>query len=164
MAERAFGFGTARARIAFDPDRPLAYLGWKSTYEADGGPAQFVALNTDTMAVEAAVDIDVPDLGFIHSLVLGPRPPRVESLSAIVSGSTVTLTWTNAVSQGRATQLNLEAGSASGLANLAQFVLPPGASSLVVSGVPAGTYFVRVRPVNGTGVGPASNEVAVTVR
>lgn len=162
-SERAFAFGTAPASIAFDPDHPIAYLGWKATYESDGRPAHFVVFNTDTIAVEAEADIFTPGLGFIHALVLGPRPPQVTALSANTNGSTVTLGWTTAASQNHATHLTIEAGSASGLANLARFVVPAGSTTLAVADVPAGTYFVRVRSSNLTGGGAASNEIMVTV-
>lgn len=88
----------------------------------------------------------IPRLGILSALVLGPRPPRAEALSAVVSGSSVTLSW-----------------AAPGLANLARFALLPGETGLQVPDVPPGTYFVRVRSANGTGEGIASNEVTVTV-
>ncbi len=163
IAELEFPFGMTPVRLAFDPDRPTAYLGWKTTSDADNLPAHFVALNTNTMAVEAEADIFVPRLGLISGLVLGPRPPHVEGLSAVVNGSAVALSW--AIAAGRtATRLIVEAGSAPGMANLARFVLPPGETTLVVPNVPSGRYFVRVRPANWTGEGVASNEIAVTVQ
>lgn len=78
-----------------------------------------------------------------------------------VSGSTVTLTW-NAAS-GSPTTYIVEAGSASGLTDLANSDLGGTATSLTAAGVGAGTYFVRVRARNACGLGPASNEVIVTV-
>jgi hypothetical protein len=60
IAERGFTFGTAPARLAFDPDRPIVYIGWKATSEADNLPAHFVVFNTETMAVEAEADILLP--------------------------------------------------------------------------------------------------------
>jgi hypothetical protein len=73
------------------------------------------------------------------------------------SGSTVTLTW-GAVAG--ATGYVIEAGSASGLANLAQ------AATSVTSATataPAGTYYVRVRATNACGISAASPEIVVTV-
>jgi hypothetical protein len=40
---------------------------------------------------------------------------------------------------------------------------PSAATVISFSGVPPGRYYVRVRGVNGQGVGPVSNEVRVTV-
>jgi hypothetical protein len=162
IAERGFTFGTAPATLAFDPDRPIVYIGWKATSEADNLPAHFVVFNTETMAVEAEADILLPRLGYVAALVLGPRPPRVEALSADVNGASVTLSWTTGRSR-QATRLIVEAGSQHGMANLARFVLPPGQAGLLVPDVPPGTYFVRVRAANATGEGLASNEITVTV-
>jgi hypothetical protein len=69
----------------------------------------------------------------------------------------VTLTW-NAVAG--ATGYIVEAGSESGLSNLAQLqVASPG----LTAGAPNGRYFVRVRAVNACGTGPPSAEVVVNV-
>jgi hypothetical protein len=163
IAEFTFEFGTAPLHLAFDPERPIAFIGWKATSEADNLPAHFVVLDTDTMAVRAAADIALPGLGYVSALVLAPRPPRVEALSATVNGPAVTLTWTNGASQALATHLIVEAGSASGLTDLARIAVPTGRSSLVVPHVPSGTYFVRVRSANATGEGAASNEITVSV-
>jgi predicted phage tail protein len=60
-----------------------------------------------------------------------------------------------------ATQYEIEAGSAPGLADLATVrVTDP---QLVVDGVPTGTYYVRVRAINTIGKSGASREVQVVV-
>jgi predicted phage tail protein len=56
----------------------------------------------------------------------------------------------------------LEAGSATGLSNLASVAIGP-ATTFSTSGVPAGSYFVRVRAVNAAGSSAVSNEVIVVV-
>lgn len=83
-------------------------------------------------------------------------------MTASVAGSTVTLGWSLARLIGMS--FIIEAGSASGLANLANLITGTSALSLVVPGVPAGTYFVRVRGINVCGAGLSSNEVVVNVR
>ncbi len=65
-----------------------------------------------------------------------------------MTGRLVTLTWGAAAG---ATSYVVEAGSASGLANLA--VLPVGANPALTVTAPPGTYFVRVRGLNGCGAG-----------
>jgi hypothetical protein len=84
-----------------------------------------------------------------------PAAPGAPSRTG--SGTFVSLTWP-AVSG--ASSYVVEAGSATGLANLAQLVV----SSAGISGnVPAGTYFVRIRATNACGTGAASPELVVTV-
>jgi len=78
------------------------------------------------------------------------------------SGGTVALGWQ--ASAGGATTYILEAGSASGLANLVTLNLGSATPGFGAGGVAAGTYFVRVRGMNRCGVGPASNEIVIAVR
>ena len=80
-------------------------------------------------------------------------------LSHVVSGSTVTLSWTPLSG---AVSYRLEAGTAPGLSNAA--VLTLAHASYVAAGVPDGMYYVRVLAFSGTGATLAmSNEVAVAV-
>jgi predicted phage tail protein len=92
-----------------------------------------------------------------------PAPPGAPSFTShSVSGNTVTLNW-QAPTQGTATSYIIEAGSAPGLANLA--VANTGSTALTASfsGVPAGTYYVRLRAVNAQGASVVSNERTITV-
>ncbi|MGE3886031.1 MAG: carboxypeptidase regulatory-like domain-containing protein [Vicinamibacterales bacterium] len=91
-----------------------------------------------------------------------PAPPYAPwGLEAAVAGSTVTLTW-QPPRLGTATSYLVRAGSAPGLSNLAQANTGSGTSA-VFSGVPPGTYYVRVHAVNSVGASIASNEVRVVV-
>jgi predicted phage tail protein len=89
-------------------------------------------------------------------------PGAPASLSASVSGNTVVLTWT-APSSPIVANYVIEAGSAPGLSNLAVSSTSGTQTSAAFSGVPFGTYYVRVRARNALGVGNASNEVTVPV-
>lgn len=89
-----------------------------------------------------------------------PAPPT--GLTAQVSGSTVTLSWSAPAGGTAPTAYVIEAGSASGLADLATFVADT-TPSVVVTGVPAGRYYVRVRARNGAGTGTPSTELVVVV-
>ena len=91
-------------------------------------------------------------------VVVACAPPPPAGLTQSVTGGTVSMSW--AASAG-ATGYVVEAGSSSGLANLA--TLAVGAPALVVN-APRGTYVVRVRATNACGVGVASAEVVVTVQ
>ena len=90
-----------------------------------------------------------------------PAPPSSPSLSHSVSGSTVTLTWTAPVF-GPVTGYIIEAGSATGLSNIA--VANVGnVLTQSFGGVPPGTYYVRIRAVNAQGVSIVSNERTIIV-
>ncbi|MBZ5559773.1 MAG: hypothetical protein LAO77_21100 [Acidobacteriia bacterium] len=115
-------------------------------------------------------------------LQVGPcsaAPVAPTNVVNIALGSTVILRWTSGA---RATGYVLEAGSASGLANLAVsditnsmtsfqgFISPfaPIGNSnqvgLVAPGIGAGTYYVRLRSKNGCGLSGPSNETVVVVK
>lgn len=77
---------------------------------------------------------------------------------------TITLAWDPPEDGGGPTTYIIEAGSARGRSDLTVFeTAATGEPILVVSGVPAGTYFVRVRARNSAGVSGASNEIVVRV-
>jgi hypothetical protein len=92
----------------------------------------------------------------------GPVPDAPTRLTATVLGSTVTLGWNPPVGNAAADYW-IEAGSASGLSDLASFTTGTAATTFMASSVGGGTYFVRVRAVNGAGAGPVSNEVRLVV-
>jgi hypothetical protein len=86
------------------------------------------------------------------------------NLTVSVSGSTVVLSWTQPpIQDSPVSSYIVEAGSSPGVVNLANFNTGNPATSLTVPGVPNGTYYVRVRAVNATGVSAASNEVVAIV-
>ena len=88
-------------------------------------------------------------------------PGAPSGISASVSGSTITLTWTAA--SGSPAGYVVDAGSAPGLSNLASGTDVGAGTTLSAPNMPAGTYYVRVRARNSCGTGSASNEVSVTV-
>jgi len=92
----------------------------------------------------------------------GPVPDAPTGLTATAFGSTVTLGW-NPPAGNAAADYRIEAGSASGLSDLASFTTGTTATSFMAGSVGTGTYFVRVRALNGAGAGPASNEVRLVV-
>ena len=86
-----------------------------------------------------------------------PAPPT--GLQASVTGNLLTLTW-----QAPALPVSgyvIEAGTASGLANIASVPVPAAPTTLTAP-VANGTYFIRVRSVHGVTSAP-SNEVSVTI-
>ncbi len=88
-----------------------------------------------------------------------PNPPQ--NLQSAVSGSTVTVGWTPPATGPAPLGYQLEAGSAPGIADLA--VLPTASTLLTFPGIPAGTYFVRVRSLGSGGASSPSNEAVVVV-
>jgi hypothetical protein len=90
-------------------------------------------------------------------------PGPTGSLSGSVTGSTVALTWLQPTSADPATSYVVEVGSSAGAANLASFDTGSSATTLTVTAVPSGTYYVRVRAKNSAGTSAPSNEVVLTV-
>src|SRR5262249_50099942 len=86
-----------------------------------------------------------------------PGPP--EGLSATVNGSTVTLVWQAASSGCSAASYVIQAGSAPGLSNRANFSTGNPVPSFTAGNVAAGVYYVRVLGANAAGTSAASNEI-----
>ena len=80
----------------------------------------------------------------------------------IVNGRGVVLQWTDP-SPNTATGVRIEAGSASGLSDLAVMDFPYWVTGHAIEPVPPGRYYVRVRARSAGGWGPSSNEQIVPV-
>ena len=83
-------------------------------------------------------------------------PAAPTGLTESGSGSTVILRWTAAAG---ATDYIVEAGTGPGLTNIVSARV--GNVTQVTTTAPPGTYYIRIRALNASGVGPASNEVVV---
>lgn len=83
------------------------------------------------------------------------------NVTAFMSGGLLTLTWADPTTGGTPTGYVVEAGSASGAANIAS--VPVTSRSFTFEPVPNGYYFLRVRARNAAGVGPASVEQMIVV-
>ena len=88
-------------------------------------------------------------------------PGAPEDLEATVTGSAVTFTWSAPLTGGAAAGYVLEAGTGPGLSDIAR--VPLAATTLTAPNVPAGAYYIRVRAVNGAGLGEASSEIELIV-
>lgn len=120
-------------------------VGTTGTFGASGCPAPRVTLRTSAVSVAALA------------------PQAASGLSATVTGSTVTLTWSAPAGGDAPTSYIVQAGSSPGLSDLASFDTGGTATTLAVLNVPGGTYYVRVRGNNSAGPGAPSNEFLLVV-
>lgn len=96
------------------------------------------------------------------SLGAQPQPPGPpQNLAVTVAGTTVTLAWAPPSTGSPPASYVVEAAVSPGGPALASLTLT--ATTFSVPNVPNGVYFVRVRGVDASGVGPPSNEVVATV-
>jgi hypothetical protein len=78
----------------------------------------------------------------------------------VVNGSTVTLNWF--APHGPVTGYIVEAGSRPGLADLAAAAVGAG-QTMSFTGVPRGSYYVRMRAFNTRGRSVVSDEIVIVV-
>lgn len=100
--------------------------------------------------------------GTANVVVMEP-PSSPTLLEAVVVGAEVTLTWQVSDTSRLATDFVVEAGSSPTSFELLSQRLGSDGTTFVATDVPAGRYYVRVRGVNATGIGPPSNVVEVLV-
>lgn len=131
------------------PAQTVGGVGYAFTAWSDGGAASRAILTPAVATTYTA--------SFTAVSVTG-APTAPGGLSAVVNGATVRLSWNRAVG---AQGYRLEAGTASGLANLVNADM--GDVTAFQGLVPPGTYFVRVRGVNAAGASAPSGEVQVVV-
>jgi hypothetical protein len=93
----------------------------------------------------------------------GAVPNPASGLVATSSGSTVTLVWSAPAGGCPASAYFVEAGSAPGLSNLANFSTGNSATTFSAGGVGNGSYYVRVRSWSPAGKSAASNEALLVV-
>jgi hypothetical protein len=84
--------------------------------------------------------------GCVIAMGMATVPAAPRALTSDIQGRRVTLSW---IDPGNTTHFQVEAGSATGVANL--FDRAVGATSFTISDVPPGTYYVRVRAINYVG-------------
>jgi hypothetical protein len=90
-------------------------------------------------------------------------PGGPTNVSATVLGTSVTVLWTKPADSCTPTSYVIEAGSRSGASDLASFNTGSTATSYTAAGVGNGTYYVRVRALNGASQSVASTEYTLRV-
>jgi hypothetical protein len=93
----------------------------------------------------------------------GSPPGTPRNLVATATGSTVTIGWIAGASGGTPTSYVLEAGTRPGGSDAAAFDTGNDRTSFVTQGVPAGTYYLRLRSANAHGGSAPSAEVSLVV-
>lgn len=88
-------------------------------------------------------------------------PGAPVAFSASANGTTATFSWAPSSGGGAPASYLLEASLTAGGPVVA--ALPAPSTTLTVSNVPIGTFFVRVRGVNVAGIGPASPEQSISI-
>lgn len=101
-----------------------------------------------------------PEAEAFVSLTAG-RPGRTPRPRAWTSGRALFMEWDPPSGGDPVTSYLVEAGSAPGVANLA--VLPLSAVRSFSTGVPVGTFWLRVRAVNGEGTGEPSEDIGLVM-
>lgn len=97
-----------------------------------------------------------------HLIVLEPPQPPSD-LTAEISGSVVTLRWSQPGASRRATDYVIEAGATPTSFTLVSRRTGSDEPAFVVPHVPRGVYFVRVRAANAVGVSLPSEAIQVSV-
>jgi hypothetical protein len=154
---------------------------WERADYYFGAPAAIAGNNTPWIAATAIAPTRVDEAGELllwnqklaaagvtvgsHFVVWPPSgiPAPPSGVTASASLASVTLGWTGPSSGPAPTAYVIEAGSLSGLADLATFSTGSTSTTFSATGVPAGTYFLRVRAANASGSSTWSNEVGLVV-
>lgn len=90
-------------------------------------------------------------------------PPAVpQEIAAAAVGANVTLTWKAGAGQAASSYV-IEAGSMTGLSDLANFDTGNAATTFAAGGVGSGTYVIRLRAVNTCGISGTSGEAVLVV-
>jgi mono/diheme cytochrome c family protein len=157
-AEAATGYRIEVGTASGLRDRGVFTTGVTTTFTVEG-----LAAGTYSIRVRAfnAGGESGPSNEVVATIVPPGTPSAPRNVQATVNGRSVQLSWQLPIGSIPILAFQLEVGSAPGRSDLAIAVVPT--LSITAAGVADGTYFIRVRALNALGVGPASNEIAVTV-
>ena len=91
-----------------------------------------------------------------------PHAPR--DYSVVVSLTSAVLNWNAPLGGAAPTSYQLEIGSRPGASDRATFPVSGAVTNLAVHGIPVGTYYTRLRSINGAGASAPTAENVVVVR
>jgi hypothetical protein len=96
---------------------------------------------------------------------VGPAPTAPQNLTAVVNGSSFTMTWDPPLNAGSAIihTYYIGAGSSPVVSNLAFFPTGNALTSFVTPPLPNGSYWVRVMALSAGGLGPATPDLRVVI-
>jgi hypothetical protein len=159
--------GESRPGIAMTDALPTggAVRAWEPE---DVGGGSISVIDTSTTAVlfgGLMYDTNNVQIGAVLYPLLGlpgvPPPPTTPEV--LVRGSRLTLAWTPPPLGARPTTYVIEGGSGPGQRNLANFSTGSTGTTFTADGLAAGTYYLRMRSANASGVGAAGLEQAFVV-
>ncbi|HKB12490.1 MAG TPA: matrixin family metalloprotease, partial [Vicinamibacterales bacterium] len=136
------------------------------------GQSVAAVMNSHVSNTDQLQSDDIAGVAALYGGTGAGTPPPSPSLSApgapsglttAATGSSVSLAWRAPASGGAPSTYVIEAGSASGLANLANFSTGSASTSFSAGGVGAGSYYIRVKATNAAGTSGASNESLLIV-
>lgn len=140
----------------------VAPLGLTTAFSTAAPNGTFYLSLTATNGTGTGPESAVVSVTFPGGTVAAPAAPT--GLAVNVTGTTAAFTWTPPASGGAPTGYVLLAGVTPGFtAPLASLPLSATSSSVVIPGVPVGTFYVRVVAQNAGGTSAPSNEVVLTV-
>lgn len=167
----AGGFGSVdgssrpgMAIVAADPGSP-ALRAWKPT-DVSGGSISVIDTSAEAVLFGGALyDLNGFDIGAVlypqAALAGAPRSPVTPDV--FIDAATVTLTWARPPLGAAPAGYVIEAGTGPGRTDLASFSTGSTDTRFAASGLPAGTYFLRLRASNAYGTSAPSDEQAFTI-
>lgn len=148
----------------FDPSAPRAFASWveplPSPRPGTVRPGYAVIDSASGATLLQAVGSYGDTAG---TFVVAARPASPAALAGTVNGARVDLSWTPAAHPATVSHYVLEVGSMPGASDIIASFHVGLQTSFSASAVPPGTYYVRVRAGNYTGLSAPSNEVVVHV-
>jgi hypothetical protein len=159
--------GESRPGIAMVDANPLTgtLRSWRPT-DVQGGQISVIDTSADAVLFGGNLyDLDGISIGAVLYPEAGrrgvPRPPTTPDVR--LNNGSIEITWTRPPLGTEPTTYLIEGGSGPGQRDLANVSTGSPDTSFAANGLPAGTYYLRMRSGNAFGIGEASEEQAFTI-